>query len=459
MHLVNIMPIQVSPRKIFLTVKDLTEFALEPGTSIQIKAGSSVTDAVIASSQDGSHISTGLLEALGLPATGMLNVKKDGPGSLRIGPLIGIIVSRGKKHKLPPYTSQNRHLRSYLNISAGSGCLAYVFFPAGVDTETQTVTGYYLGTNPDGLQTWLKHTFPLPDVVYDRILFRSVEKKQQTKKITSYFLNHERVKYFNPKFLNKWETYSILSRNQLFRKHLPETKIYRGPESLIKFSESHKTVYVKPINGSLGKGIMKISHTSEGYVYQYRVGKQPVSGIWQDVSELTAGLKAFLCSPPYIMQQGLELLKYRDRVFDIRVLMQKDGQGRWINSATVARVGLAGSIFPNVAAGGEAVDICQVWQEIKHADWFSSATYTLTKQISQAAGEDLEKALGTFGEIGLDIGVDLNGNIWLIEINSKPSRKVIPKEQPHLKNLSLKLPIDFAKYVAGFGQAQERDQH
>ena len=457
MSLVNISPIEISSRVIFLTPEDMSKLALQPGAKLKVAAGLSATDAEISIGQNTNFISIGVLEALDLPATGVLSLKKVGPDSCKVGPVIGILVSRGKKHTSPPYSSQNRLLQSFLNFAAKAGGLAYVFSPSGVDIANQKITGYYLGTGPHDSPVWLEHTFPLPDVIFDRILFRSVERSKTTKQITSYFLKHEQIKYFNPKFLNKWQTFSILSQNPVFLKHLPETKIYVGPDSLSKFLGSHQTVYVKPVNGSLGKGIMRIYMVPEGYSFQYRVGKRPVSGIWHDHSQLSNGLKTFLKTPPYIMQQGLDLLKYRGRVFDIRVLMQRDGHGKWTNSASVARVGLAGSIFPNVAAGGEAVDISQVWQEIAGSDWFSSKTCALTREIGQAAGETLEKALGVFGEIGLDIGVDSNGDIWVIEINSKPSRKVFPKKQTHLKTTSLKLPMDFAKYLAGFSQNEERN--
>lgn len=39
--------------------------------------------------------------------------------------------------------------------------------------------------------------------------------------------------------------------------------------------------------------------------------------------------------------------------------------------------------------------------------------------------ETLEEQIdGTLGELGLDIGVDRNGRVWLFEVNAKPGRHI-----------------------------------
>ena len=55
---------------------------------------------------------------------------------------------------------------------------------------------------------------------------------------------------------------------------------------------------------------------------------------------------------------------------------------------------------------------------------------------------------GTIGEIGYDVGIDKNGQLWLFEANSKPGRSIF--KHPKLKDydqLSRSLPISFALYL------------
>lgn len=455
---INVTLIKHLSQSIFLTDEQLNNFALDQGDLVIVKAGSSSTDALIASQPEGNLISSKVMESLHLPSLPKLNMMAAGNKELVVGPLIGIMVSRSKKRSLPPYTSQNTLLRGFLNNALRSGCLGYVFYPEGVDMENRKISGFYLETDPEGNREWKSHIFPLPDVVYDRILFRTLERKKLAKEVTSFFLNNN-IRYFNPKFLNKWETYRILISNPVLHQHLPDTQKYDGPEALLEFLKTYKTVYLKPTNGSLGKDIIRIIRVAEGYHFQYRKKQKAITGFWQTNQELISELPKLINSKYYIMQQGLELIKYNGRIFDIRVLMQKDGHGNWVNSATVARIAPEGSIFPNVAAGGEPKNIETMWREITSLDWSSSPTYAETLQVSLASAEALDSHLGTFGEIGLDIGVDAMGNIWIIEINSKPSRKVFPADQPDLKKASIKLPIDYAAHLAGFTPEQRWVHH
>ena len=453
MPFISIRTIEHPSQTIFLTDDQIRYFDMKPGDQVLVKAGSCTAVAEIAGSPEGNYITHELLDSLCLPNDQDLRIKRDESGNLQIGPLIGIMISRTKQRRLPPFTSQNILLRSFLNYSGYAKCLAYVFSPSEVDTANHRVTAFYLKTNHDGTKEWHRRVFPLPDVVYDRILFRTIERKKSTKRVTSYLLDNN-IAYFNPKFLNKWETSIILMEEPCLVEHLPDTKKYDGLDNLLLFLEQYKVVYVKPANGSLGKGIIQLSRLPDGYHYHYRKGKTKVKGVWVTPQELSAGLEKIIDSRVYIMQQGLDLLTYQDRVFDIRVLFQKDLCGQWVNTATVARVASEGSIFPNVAAGGKPLSIEVLWQDLSPTDWLTSSSCAAITKVSLAAAATLEKKLGTFGELGLDIGLDAKGKVWIIEINSKPSRKVFPNSQQHLKKMSIKLPIDFATYLAGFTPEQ-----
>lgn len=455
MSFVDISPIEYPLPSVFLTMDELSEFGLKPGDWVTVTAGSATANAIVNTSQPGNYVSYELLSVLGLPKVRQLRIKSAGPAELRIGPLIGIMISKSNKYKLPPFTSQRNLLNGFLDYGNFEKTMTYVFSPGDVDTSAERVRGHFLECDTAGKYRWNAHTFPLPDIVYDRILFRTYERKKSTQEISSFFLNHDSVKYFNPKFLNKWETYLILRENPELQAHIPETRKYDGPDNLIDFLNIHQTVYLKPDNGSLGKGIVRISNTAEGCHFQYRSGKKLVSGHWNNFAEFSAGLKKLVAKRTYIMQQGLDLLKFNSKVFDIRVLLQKNEFGSWINTATVARIAPAGGIFPNVAAGGQPKNIQSLWHELLSEDWNSSQTCSMVGKISLAAADTLEQSLGTFGEIGLDIGIDINGTAWIIEINSKPSRSVFPPDQPNLKKMSLKLPINFATFLAGFTQTKE----
>ncbi|MGZ4162161.1 MAG: YheC/YheD family protein, partial [Neobacillus sp.] len=65
--------------------------------------------------------------------------------------------------------------------------------------------------------------------------------------------------------------------------------------------------------------------------------------------------------------------------------------------------------------------------------------------LSKALERNIE---GIIGEIGFDLGIDKNGDVWLFEANSKPGRSIF--SHPELKDFDLltrKLSIAFAVFL------------
>ncbi|MDD3894034.1 MAG: hypothetical protein PHU36_03325, partial [Syntrophomonadaceae bacterium] len=57
---------------------------------------------------------------------------------------------------------------------------------------------------------------------------------------------------------------------------------------------------------------------------------------------------------------------------------------------------------------------------------------------------------GIYGELGLDVGIDKNGALWLIEVNSKPRKTTESEYSTAVMRKTFKRPLEFASYLAGF---------
>ncbi|MNJ53594.1 Endospore coat-associated protein YheD [compost metagenome] len=55
-----------------------------------------------------------------------------------------------------------------------------------------------------------------------------------------------------------------------------------------------------------------------------------------------------------------------------------------------------------------------------------------------------------FGELGIDLAVDTSGRIWLIEVNSKPSKNDNTPIGDSKIRPSVKQVIEYARYLSGF---------
>ena len=103
--------------------------------------------------------------------------------SVRIGPLVGILAA-GR----PNETNQSekaRRLYRQLILRGWEKGVFYIPLPQDVSWGRGLTRGYTF--SPNG--KWLAGTFPIPDVVYNRILYRSTENQKMVQKLLEGFIN------------------------------------------------------------------------------------------------------------------------------------------------------------------------------------------------------------------------------------------------------------------------------
>nr|WP_284646838.1 YheC/YheD family protein [Paenibacillus chinjuensis] len=63
-------------------------------------------------------------------------------------------------------------------------------------------------------------------------------------------------------------------------------------------------------------------------------------------------------------------------------------------------------------------------------------------RLSELIPDVLESCHGRLVELGIDFGVDLDGYIWILEVNSKPGRSIFTYLQDDkARNRALKIPF------------------
>src|SRR5690606_17646931 len=97
---------------------------------------------------------------------------------------------------------------------------------------------------------WVKRKFPLPEVVYDRVQARSWERRQSSQSAKAFLQSIPGIHYFNEGFFDKWTIYQRMSKHERLVHYIPETRQLTGPASLQAFLEQHRSVFVKPTEGS-----------------------------------------------------------------------------------------------------------------------------------------------------------------------------------------------------------------
>jgi hypothetical protein len=394
-----------------------------------------------------------LVEALRIPTGVPLLLRYEASQQrLVFGPLIGILVSRYDESSPTPFGTFTPFLNEIADICQRGG-VACAFRLQDVNWDTETVHGLIRQNG-----SWHAATLPLPQCIYNRLISRKSEKSDL---VHSWIQRcKERfIPFFNEQFLNKWHVHKALQNEPEATHHLPRTIRYHGHHNLQEMLAAYRSVYAKPSSGSMGRGIYLIRAGSSGYRLIRPSAGGTVVQRFRTLMALHGELQKRTQGAPYILQQGLKLIGLNGNPADFRVLVQKGKRGEWTVSSMVARLG-RNMVVSNIARGGSMVSAAQALR-ICGPTLSGPVSVESLKRVSLRLARLLEKSLqGHYAEFGIDLGVDIHGRIWLLEVNSKPSKANSAVQQPpaaegedpprRRPRPSVVRMLDYAAYLSGF---------
>lgn len=323
------------------------------------------------------------------------------------------------------------------------GVQVEVFTPDDVEGDNAVRTLTY----DFGLGKWIRNRTSFPPIIYDRCRYKAAANYQMLKAFRN---RHAQLTYLSKPLANKWSMHQTLSENESIRPYLPATVRYSSVQELLKVLKKHKLIYIKPKNGTGGRGILRIEQLgSDLYLLQGRNQHRTIIAPFRATEkQLAIKLHTLKLSPDYVVQQGIQLTLRDGRVHDYRLLIQKNGRGEWEVTGCAGRIGPHRSITSNLHGGGSAVT-----QDKLLAYRFSSEEKmdAIKKEMNSFAyklAEYLESKFGKLCELGMDIAVDPKGNVWLLEVNPKPSREVFRKIGQHsIYQKAVTRPLEYAVWM------------
>jgi hypothetical protein len=230
------------------------------------------------------------------------------------------------------------------------------------------------------------------------------------------------LQFINSGKLKKWQVHRKLVRHREVREHLPAAVWSRGLADIREALARHGFLFLKSSGGSGGRNVLALEKSGGDCRCRYYHQGRHRQRTLRHLSGLPAELKKIGLAPGrVILQQGIRLVTYRGRPLDLRVLMVKDRQGRWSAVYNQARLARPGEAITNVSLGGEVRNYSDLYPALlkRYPGLPSDASI---RELSGTIARCIEKEFGPFGEMGLDIGVDGKGRLWLLEANSKPSK-------------------------------------
>lgn len=358
-----------------------------------------------------------------------------------LGLLCNLSEKMGPKEKLSPSVINRAFLIDRLLRPVGIE--VFLYSPADVSAETAHTPDGVPGYRIEG-DDLIRDTRPMPRV--------NANWTYRTRNLINHGMGYRRFQRWTKE--NEIQIYVPFAFSELVSdKHAafsvveelepglhPYTEDYIGSRIQVEsFFERSESVFLKPRAGNRGNGIFVLRRSDEAVALRYYDhGEQRLlAPITLDaalgVVEAAAGDKN------YIVQEGIDSLRYQGSIFDIRVVTVNDSK-QW-HSILETRLAQGDSDLSNIFQGGSIEVTEELLIQMLGAQ-VASTLETEIRRVTHRLAERLESRFpGELMEIGFDMVVDVKRNLRLIELNAKPGVAGIgsenrvfdwkPEDMPH----------------------------
>jgi hypothetical protein len=228
---------------------------------------------------------------------------------------------------------------------------------------------------------------------------------------------------------SKLGKHKVMSGSSFVRQALPSTRSL-NETNFRTFLARYRQTIVKPVGKYGGAGVMKVTALDDGRCavhYGSRTKVLEDMGAAYDFIRRKAGKSR------YLVQRYIPLARIGGRPFDLRVMVQRGGGTRWRVTGKLAKVAGPGYIITNIRRAKGYVLPART--AVARSDAAGSASHILREvdRVSLAAVRRLHRVYRWIRTVGMDIGVDTQGKVWIIEGNFQPDltlfRKLKDKSQ------------------------------
>ncbi len=361
---------------------------------------------------------------------------------------MGVLTTPRKGGAYPLPTRKDSRLKQEMTeIARSHGIFLFFFYAEGFEMNTDTVTGHAFVSKKGKAGKWITAVFRCPHIVYNRLSYRKDEARRDVQQLLAYLQKHPGIKIFNPRFLHKWEVYKSLAGNSRTREMTPETHLFNR-NNLGLMLQMYPEMFIKPIDNSIGKGIIIVRRGPDGRGYEYKSACSDRDWLrCRLAQDLYASLKTSMDPRrKYIIQRGLELVRTDGRLFDLRTQVQKDGKGEWVMTGVGVRVAAPNKHVTHVPNGGSRADYHAVIKRVCGGS--AQRLKMLEDQLSHICDtvpRVLERSLEmNLGILSMDIGLEQNGVLQIIEVNSKPASF----DEDHIRHRHLEYWCQYCLYLS-----------
>lgn len=444
----------------FISKKKRIELGVSIGQIISIMVGTSQYKVQVFPKDDFTlekdgyvSFSRDICERIGIKENDNVGIWFDSNDDIyRVGPVLAILSDQMKYHS-NIFGPQTYYFRKLIKLSRSKGMIVYVVAVSDVDWGDNRIKGYTYDFHKD---IWIKQYFIAPNVFYNRWSMISKDTYSQYEEYMRY-VQDNKIKFINSvecmELTNdKWQTYLLLSCSDKTKGIQPKTCEYSSHTQLKQFIEEYTCVFIKLKCGSKSTGVFYVEKLNDSsymiihnniYDYTEKI-KVEESNLIEIIDEKIEEMGCI--NTDYIIQQKIPIVKYKERNFEIRVIMQKNSTGKWIRTCMIARCTAQNENFITLE---EEIDLKS---SVVLSECFDERAEYIGNQIREISKDVVsiidDKGIQS-GELAIDFGIDKNFNIFVIELNSKPDNLLYAIGALKTRNLAMYRILEYAKFLSG----------
>ncbi|MDQ0254196.1 hypothetical protein J2S74_001571 [Evansella vedderi] len=262
--------------------------------------------------------------------------------------------------------------------------------------------GYFWNNS---LKQWQEVICPKPHIVYNRYPYRD---GPETEPLRAYLklLDRWEVPYFNSTFFNKQTIAKLFQGDVFLQHHFPRTLPLTGKTTLYNFLQKHRSIFLKDVNGSQGKGIWKINRIQKKYTLHSQ--QKVFSNL--NFQQLAYLLQSIMRERIILLQETIAGITVNNHPYDFRVLMIFENN-QWKLVGIGVRGASHGGYTTHVPQGGEVMSLHDV--PVRPNPFH-------VKRIGKKIGVLLQNHYSSVREFSFDIIMDNHQKLWVLDVNSKP---------------------------------------
>ena len=311
----------------------------------------------------------------------------------------------------------------YSAIARNEGAHLYYFTSRDIDFSKKTIKGKYYRRG-----VWVAKEIRFPDVVIN------VSGPNTPKQRAIYNRLESMVPFTSHRVGNKMMVYNRLIKAKTFSAYVIPYQPIRSVDDILPFLEKHQKIIIKPNAERHGNYIYYVEKTDDEYRFIYR--NREFRKKEEDAKDY---MGMMLKDRPMLMQKYINSRRKTGEAYDFRLHVQKDGYGIWQNTAILPRVSQDERIITNLSQGA-FLSIFECFIQNEFSDRYRSMKFKIEGFALLLARHFDTIYNCEFDELGIDIGIDEDGKIWIYEVNWRPGHVYI--EMKAARNA-----VDYAIYL------------